>query len=143
MVILPFRQLKKRKKTVYAVDIEPKMFNFLKERADTEKIKNIKYVVSDLEKIDLDENSVDKAIVAFVLHEVSSLGQALNEFKRMLSPGGMLLVLEWEAVETEIGPPLHERISSEKMKEIFNQNGLHPELLHINEAIYALKIMNK
>ena len=127
------------KKTVYAVDIEPKMLGMLKDNAVKEQIKNIEYVVSDLENIQLDKNLVNKVFIAFVIHEVPNIVKALTEIKRILKPGGQLLLLEWEAVETEIGPPFHERIPSEKMGEILRENGFEIEITHLNSAIYAIK----
>lgn len=122
---------------VVAVDIEPKMLEMLKENANHEQITNIEYRVSDLEHIQLEDNTVDKIIVAFVLHEVPNLDQALNEIKRILKPGGKGLILEWEAVEMEAGPPLHERIPSGDFFEILKKHGMNPYqdfiLLNINK----------
>nr|WP_285890655.1 methyltransferase domain-containing protein [Halalkalibacter oceani] len=125
------------KKTVYAVDIEPKMLEMLKVNAVEEQIDNINYVVSDIENIQLD--LVNKALITFVIHEVPNLDKALCEIKRILKPGGQLLLLEWEAVETEMGPPLHERIPSQKLGELLRGNGFDIEVTHLNPAIYAIE----
>ncbi|MFP3360809.1 methyltransferase domain-containing protein, partial [Planococcus sp. SIMBA_143] len=85
------------------------------------------YIVSSLEQINLADQVADKAVAAFVIHEVPDLKKAFQEFKRIVKPGKKILVLEWEAIEMEMGPPLYERISSQKMKEIFEENGLEPE----------------
>ncbi|MFC4322986.1 hypothetical protein [Litchfieldia salsa] len=37
----------------------------------------------------------------------------------------------------EIGPPLHERIPSEKMKEILNENNLSSSIIKFSEAVYG------
>ncbi|MDC3414730.1 methyltransferase domain-containing protein [Aquibacillus sp. 3ASR75-11] len=126
------------KKPVYAVDIESKMLGMLKEKAVEEQIDNINYVVSDLENIQLDKGLVNKALIAFVIHEVPNLDKALCEIKRILKPEGQLLLLEWEAVETEIGPPFHEKIPSEKMGELLRENGFDIEVTHLNSAIYVI-----
>lgn len=131
---------KKTGNAVYAVDIEPKMLNLLKANANDEQLTNIQYVVSDLENIQLEDNAVNKVFVAFVIHEVTDIDKALGEMKRILKPGGQILVLEWEAVETESGPPLHHRIPSEKMVETLNENGLQGEVIHLNPANYLVKI---
>ena len=122
---------------VYAVDIEEKMLNLLRGNANSEKIGNIQYVISDLEDIRLNDDLVDKALVAFVVHEIPNLKKALGEFKRILRPNGTLLILEWEAIEMEMGPPLHERISSGKMKEILIENDVEPSIIHFSEAVYG------
>ncbi|PLR82194.1 SAM-dependent methyltransferase [Bacillus canaveralius] len=125
---------------VYAVDIEPKMLELLKERASKENLKNIQFIESDLENINLKERSVSKAVVAFVMHEIPNMEKALGEFKRILKPNGTLLILEWEAVKTEAGPPLHERIASGDMEQFLWKNGLKSSAVSLNEAIYAVAI---
>ncbi|PGT80510.1 class I SAM-dependent methyltransferase [Bacillus sp. AFS040349] len=122
---------------VYAVDIEEKMLNLLKENATSENIDNIQYILSDLENISLNNEVVDKVLVAFVVHEIPNLKKALSEFKRILKQNGTLLILEWEAIEMEMGPPLHERIPSERMKEILKENNLSPSIIHFSEAVYG------
>ena len=122
---------------VYAVDIEEKMLNLLKENYISENIDNIQCVLSDLEDIRLEDGSVDKVLVAFVIHEIPNLKKALGEFKRILKPNGTLLILEWEAIEMEMGPPLHERIPSDKMKEILIENNVEPSIIHFSEAVYG------
>ena len=121
---------------VYAVDIEKQMLDLLQNRAI--EVANIDYIVSNLEQINLADQVADKAIAAFVIHEVPDLKKAFGEFKRIIKPGQQLLVLEWEAIEMEMGPPLHERISSHKMKEIFEENGLEAEVHHFHEAVYGV-----
>ncbi|SDP48550.1 Methyltransferase domain-containing protein [Litchfieldia salsa] len=66
---------------VYAVDIEEKMLNLLKENALSEDINNIHYTLSNLEDIHLNDDLVDKVLVAFVVHEIPNLKKALSEFK--------------------------------------------------------------
>lgn len=127
------------KKIVYAVDIEPKMLGMLKYNAEKEQIENIDYVVGDLENIQLDEHSVNKVFIAFVIHEVPNMDKALCEIKRILKLGGQVLLIEWEAVESEMGPPLHERIPSEKMGEILRRNGFDIEVIDLNPVNYAIK----
>jgi ubiquinone/menaquinone biosynthesis C-methylase UbiE len=123
---------------VYAVDIEPELLDMLKERAKKAEITNIQYVVSDLEEIKLPDHSVDKAITSFVLHEIPNLPKALTEIKRILKSGGQIFILEWEAVESETGPPLHERISSIDMAEILKKHGFEVKLSIAKDAVYGL-----
>lgn len=124
--------------TVYAVDIEEKMLNLLKVRAEQHKQANIQYVVSDLERIQMPDTKVDKIIVAFVLHEVPNLDQAFSEMRRILKPDGKILLLEWEKTESEMGPPIHERILSNDMKEACTNNNFNIETEYQpNYAMYS------
>lgn len=127
------------KGTVYAVDIEPKMIEMLKERAAADHIENILDVISGLENIPIDDQSIDKVLISLVLHEVPSIENTLNEIKRILKPNGVLFLIEWEAVESQEGPPLHERIPSEKLAETLKNHGFSATILELNPAIYAVK----
>ncbi|MFD1708312.1 class I SAM-dependent methyltransferase [Siminovitchia sediminis] len=128
----------KKAKVVYAVDIEPKMLGMLKENADQEQLENMKYVESDLDKIQLADESVNKIMISLVLHEVPNIDQTLDEIKRILKPGGQILVIEWEAVRTESGPPLHHRISSKELAAALDNNGFNSEIIPYN-PYYAVK----
>lgn len=124
--------------TVYAVDVEPRMMEALKERAEAERITNICYLQSDLASTAIDDHSVDKVLAAFVMHEMPSIEDTLDEIKRIVKPGGAMLFLEWALVETEKGPPLNERISSEDLAAIFEKKGLAVTTLSLNPANYAI-----
>lgn len=128
------------REAVYAIDVEPKMLDILKENAAKEGVQNIQYLVNDLEQIELARDTVDKVIVAFVLHEVANLGKAIDEMKRILKPGGKGLVLEWEAVESEMGPPLAERIPSTELASTLQKHGFTVDVSHPTEAHYQLTL---
>lgn len=135
---IPFAQ--QTKQTVYAVDIEPKMLEFVKERATAEQIENIQYVVSDLEQIQLADHTVDKINAAFVLHEVVDLDNAIEEMKRILKPDGKAIAIEWINIETESGPPLHERIAAEKLAETFCRHGFEASISYPNDVHYIITL---
>lgn len=124
---------------VYAIDIEPKMLEMLKENAAAAQAANIQYVESDLDRIQLDDDVVNKVIISLVMHEVPNPDQTLEEIKRILQPGGQMLVIDWEAVEMEDGPPLHHRISSRTMKNVLERNGFHAEVITLSPEYYAVK----
>lgn len=135
--------LAKRTKEVFAVDIEPKMLGMLKENAKKEQLENIHYVESDLDHIQLDDNSADNVMISFVIHEVPDVNQTLHEIRRILKPGGQLFMIEWEAIETESGPPLDHRIPSDDLTGSLEKNGFTVELIQLNPENYALKAVPK
>ncbi|MFC3212189.1 class I SAM-dependent methyltransferase [Planomicrobium okeanokoites] len=128
----------KTKNQVYAVDIEPKMLALLQELAEKGGLANIRYIESDLESIRLKDRSVDKVMAAFVIHEVPDPAKALKEIKRILKPDGTLLLIEWEAVETEIGPPLEDKIPSADMADLLKENGFTQDIIQLNEKNYGI-----
>lgn len=130
----------KTKATVYAIDIEPKMLAGLDNHASQHGINTIKTITADLANTTLDNESVDKIFSSFVMHEVPDLVAVMKEIKRILKPDGKILILDWEAVEMNQGPPLHERIPSNQLKKAFEKQHFKVEKQMINSGIYALKM---
>ncbi len=128
----------KTEKQVFAVDIEAKMLALLKDHAANENATNIVYLEGNLEEIPLENQSADKALIAFVTHEVPHVDKMIVELKRVMKPSGKILILEWDVVESESGPPLHERIPSAELKRVFETNGLHGDVHQINKQVYGL-----
>ncbi|WP_349409195.1 class I SAM-dependent methyltransferase [Pseudalkalibacillus sp. SCS-8] len=124
---------------VYAVDIEPKMLALSEDYAKKEKVTNIEYVVSDLLDIQLDSGQADVAFVAFVIHEVEPMKNALEEISRILKPGGKLVLLEWKPEDhPDMGPPSLERIAPDKLQDILQQHGFETTLFYENEKMYGI-----
>lgn len=93
--------------TVYALDVEPQMLAFLKERVEADAVTNVELVQGEIEEIPLADHIVNHVIASFVLHEVEPLSKGLQEVYRTLQVGGHLFCLEWEQKEEEKGPPLN------------------------------------
>ena len=130
------------KETVYAIDIAPEMLEFLKDNALKNDTTNITYIKSNLDKIPLEDASVDRVMAAFVMHEVDDLEQTLHEINRILKPNGKLGIVEFEAVESESGPPLAIRISSDKLVALLDRlfNDINIEAINpINYLAIASK----
>ncbi|GAA0427948.1 class I SAM-dependent methyltransferase [Lentibacillus halophilus] len=130
---------KRTEHDVYAVDIEPDMLERLKKNAEEEDIKNISLMKNDLENIQLADHSVSRVLNAFVIHEVESIDQAIDEMKRILTPGGYLLLMDWEAVASESGPPLEIRIPSEKMANMLQDHGFDTDMFRPGPEHYAIQ----
>jgi ubiquinone/menaquinone biosynthesis C-methylase UbiE len=125
---------------VYAVDVEPKMLELLKNRANDAGIQNIEYKVADIAHTDLPDGSINRVFSSFVMHEVPDLDTVIEEVKRILDSQGQALILDWEKVESESGPPLHVRIPSEQLKEAFQAKGFKVLKEMIIPEVYALTL---
>lgn len=116
--------------TVYALDVEPKMLQIIKAKAEEEKLTNITYLQGAMENVPLAGGTAERVIASLVLHEAETLDQGVAEIKRVMTAGGLCFILEWEKKESEQGPPLHHRISSEDMKKALEQHGLRIRRMH-------------
>lgn len=129
---------KKQPYALYAVDIEPKMLELLQERAQLENFQSIEYVRTSLEDTGLAANSAAKVLLSLVLHEVENLDQVIKEAQRLLKPAGQMLIIEWKAVASKQGPPLHERISSYVIEGKLHQENFETAYIDLNESQYGL-----
>ncbi|MFQ3546045.1 class I SAM-dependent methyltransferase [Halobacillus rhizosphaerae] len=133
---LPLAQATKERVT--AVDLQMEMLDMLAARAESEGLDNIERMESGIEKLNFPDGSFERAVTAFVLHEVSDLEQTLKEVDRVLNENGKLLILDWEKRDSDQGPPLNHRISSEDMAKAASKQGFKLETGHLNENVYYI-----
>lgn len=110
---------------VFALDVEPKMLEVLKQKTDQHSLDNVHLLKGTIEDIPMGNNQADRIIASLVLHEVDFLSGAIQEIHRVLKPGGRLLCLEWEKKSAEQGPSQRSRIHSDEMKKTLVDNGFH------------------
>jgi ArsR family transcriptional regulator len=79
---------------ITAVDISPEMLNQLKIRAGKRGLDNIDCVEGEIEDLPLEDHSFDVAVLSQALHHAKQPEQALAEARRVLVPGGRLLVID-------------------------------------------------
>lgn len=80
--------------SVTAVDISSEMLEQLRQRAARKGIANIETVEADIEDLPLADASYDVVVMSQALHHARSPEKALREARRILVPGGRLLVLD-------------------------------------------------
>ncbi|MVO98768.1 class I SAM-dependent methyltransferase [Paenibacillus lutrae] len=137
--------------TVYALDVEPKMLDVIRHKAKTESgaeleggtINNLSYLEGQVEKIPMDNASVERVIASMVLHEAATLDQGLSEVARVMTPGASCFILEWEKKESPQGPPLAHRISSSEMKQAAEKHGLRVRDLSFPTDAHYIMICEK
>ncbi|MEM6672594.1 MAG: metalloregulator ArsR/SmtB family transcription factor [Planctomycetota bacterium] len=80
--------------SVTAVDLSPEILSQLESRATAKGIANIDTVEADIEDLPLGSGSYDVAVLSQALHHANDPENALAEARRVLKPGGKLLVLD-------------------------------------------------
>lgn len=98
---------------VYALDVQPEMLAFLRERQREAGVQNLEIVQVGEPALPFARASLDAVLLVNMLHEFADLPASLREVHRILRPGGMLVVSDWKKAPTSEGPPLEERISEE------------------------------
>jgi phosphatidylethanolamine/phosphatidyl-N-methylethanolamine N-methyltransferase len=79
---------------IFGTDISEAMLNKAKQRVARANLKNIEgLAVMDAEKLEFSDNSFDVVMAQYVVTAVPNPEQALDEFARVLRPGGELIIL--------------------------------------------------
>ncbi len=111
--------------TVYAIDVQEDVLKHVVHNAHEHHRSSIKTLWGDVEKpggTGLRDASVDAVVVANILFQVENRFGLLAEAKRILKPGGKLLVVDWAGAYGGMGPA-PERVVSEHDAEAFFING--------------------
>ena len=106
---------------VIAADISQQMLDLM--LSENHGPNNLEALLCDKNNIPVHENSVDKILMAFVLHEVDDAVAYLKMLRNILKDDGKLFIVEWSPVESTMGPPLHERLSRETIEKYFSDSG--------------------
>ena len=91
------RLLARQAEFVHCIDNSPRMVELGRSLAKKEQLKNVDYVLGDIEKVPLPDRSVDIALLSQALHHAENPKKALAEAFRILKPGGRLLILDLRA----------------------------------------------
>lgn len=130
---------------VVAADIEPAMLELLKEKAAAAGVlAKIRPVLLDgTGPLSFPDDSFAVVFLANVLHELPGRTAVLDEFRRVLEPGGRLVILEWVRRPSPMGPPLEERLAAEMLEAEAGEAGFRLELAKEVGSFHYLRLFVK
>ena len=109
---------------VMAIDIQPEMLEFLKQRAAELKITNVVPHLGAIDDLKLPAASLDAALLVDAYHEFSHPAEMLASLVRALKPGGRIFLLEFRGEDPEVPiKPLHKMTEAQAKLE-FESAGL-------------------
>lgn len=111
---------------VYSIDVQKDILEKLKSEASTKRINNIEVVWANIEKVGgtrLRDNSMDAVIAANVFFQLENKNESCLEIRRILKPGGRLLLVDWSNSFGNMGPQSKDVFYKEKAVELFEKNG--------------------
>lgn len=95
--------------TVHAVDLQDEMHEHFRDAGVPD---NVELVTASIDDMPLGDATHDAAYSTMTFHEFES-DAALAELRRVLTPGGRLVVADWSATgEGERGPPIEGRFTA-------------------------------
>ncbi|HII84517.1 MAG TPA: methyltransferase domain-containing protein [Methanobacterium subterraneum] len=112
---------------IFSLDVYQPSLDQLKAEIKKEGINNISPILADMTvMIPLDDESVDKCVMANVLHGFAAEGtldSPLSEINRVLRPGGTFAVVEFIKVVGPPGPSYDVRLTPENVEKILLEYG--------------------
>lgn len=115
---------------VYSIDINKDLLTKLKNHSIKENVYNIEVIWGDLEKINgtkLRDYSVDFVIAGNIFFQLEDKSTAIKEIKRILKPGGRMLIVDWADSFGGLGPKQEVVFSKSSAMKMFEKEGFHLE----------------
>lgn len=79
---------------VFCIDRSTKMVEVGTKLAETNQLENLEYLLGDIEKVPLPDESVDIALLSQALHHADHPKKAIQEAHRILKPDGRIVILD-------------------------------------------------
>ena len=113
---------------VYAIDVHEDMLKHVKDAAQQKGLRTVETVWGNVEKpggTKLRDHSLDAAILSNALFQIENKQGALAEIRRILKPGGKLLVIDWAGAYGGMGPKPDHVVSEHTAEDLFITGGFH------------------
>jgi len=98
---------------VYAVDVSPDMILYMNRRIRDMQVKNVVTVLSAPDDPLLPDKSIDRFFICETWHHIQAQTQYLAMMKKMLKPGGQIVMVDFQKKAIPIGPPEEMKIARE------------------------------
>lgn len=108
---------------IYAVDVSPEMILYINRRIRELKVNNVVSVLADPDDPLLPDRSVNRFFFSDSWHHIENQTKYLSLMKRMLKPGGEVVMIDFQKKELPVGPPPEMRIAREDLIKQMEQNG--------------------
>jgi ubiquinone/menaquinone biosynthesis C-methylase UbiE len=114
---------------VYAVDVSPDMIRHLHTRVRDAGLMNVSPILAPPDDPLLPQ-PVDRAVFVDVWHHVEDQPGYLAKLKRLLKPGGQVVMIDFHKRELPVGPPLAMKIAREDLIKQMQANGFEVAAEH-------------
>lgn len=101
--------------SVLAVEVEPNLVEFLRERAERDQLANVTLVLASLDNPRLPRGSADLILLADTYHHLDHRRRYLPHLLRALRPGGRIAIVDWKPGKLREGPEPDHKIAPEKV----------------------------
>ena len=100
---------------VYAVDINSDMIVYMNRYIRDKKVKNVTTVLSVPDDPLLPDVSINRFFICNTWHHVGNRPQYIALMKKMLKPGGQIVVMDYKKEQLPVGPPPDMKMAREEV----------------------------
>ena len=108
---------------VYAVDIDAEMVRHLNRRVRDAGLSNVQTLLAEPGDPLLRDRSIDRFVVVDTWHHIDDQPKYLGLMKKMLKPGGQVVMIDFHKRELPVGPRLEMKIAREDLIRQMEDNG--------------------
>lgn len=108
---------------IYAVDVSPDMILHINRRVRELKATNVVSILADPDDPLLLDASIDRFFFSDSWHHIEAQTKYLSLVKRMLKPGGEVVMIDFHKKDLPVGPPLQMKIAREDVIKQMETNG--------------------
>ena len=131
---------------VWAVDPSPQARALLTERFQNDAHRQVAVCDGTAAATGLADRSADRIVWLAIYHELlhaapdgGELHRSFTETRRVLKPGGRLVIGDWRPVPTEVGPPVGERVDRAAAADQVEAAGFTVvSSINVSEAVWLL-----
>jgi len=127
---VPFAKAVGEDGKVYALDVLPQALETVKSKMRNSAVSNIMMIRANVEKENgsrLESALVDWVILKDILFQNKKKDIIIAEAARVLKPGGKVIVVEWKAEDSSVGPESKLRIPCDVLKKMFTDQNFYIE----------------
>ena len=108
---------------IYAVDVSPNMILHINRRIRESKATNVVSILADPDDPLLPDASVNRFFFSNSWHHIENQTKYLSLMKKMLKPGGEIIIIDFHKKELAVGPPMAMKIARGDLIKQMESNG--------------------
>jgi ubiquinone/menaquinone biosynthesis C-methylase UbiE len=111
---------------VYAIEVQQDFLKTIINKGKEAHLSNLECIWGNIEKIGgtkIKDKIVDAVIASNILFQVEDKENFIKEIKRILKPGGKVLLIDWSDSLSGMGVKFNQIISHDKARKIFEEKG--------------------
>src|SRR5262245_35740210 len=108
---------------VYAVDVSSDMIRHINRRIRDLKVTNVVSILADPDDPLIPKGSVNRFFFSDSWHHIDNQTKYLSLMKKMLKPGGEIVMIDFHKKDLPVGPPMQMKIAREDLIKQMESNG--------------------